>query len=92
MTQKMNPDPALDMSLGAQILTELRDCRDTLRRICWEKDLLLAAVRDLMVHLNMQREAGKLTDAIEQLYQERSDAAAARRERQERDTEPPEAP
>lgn len=90
--QAMKRDPALDMSLGAQILTELRECRDTLRRICWEKDLLLAAVRDLLHHQGLHASATRLSDAIEQLYQERSEAAAARREMQERDTIPPEAP
>lgn len=82
-------DPHLDMSLGQTILTELRECRDTLRRICWEKDLMLAAIRDLLHHQGLNDSATRLTEAIEQLYQERAAAADARREMQERDTIPP---
>lgn len=89
--QAMKPDQELDMSLGQAILTELRECRDTLRRICWEKDLMLAAIRDLLHHQGLNDSATRLTEAIEQLYQERAAAAAELVARQERDTLPPEA-
>lgn len=92
MTTNMKVDPLVDMSLGQAILTELRQCRDTLRRICWEKDLMLAAIRDLLHHQGLDESATKLTEAIEQLYQERAAAMAEERERQERDTLPPESP
>lgn len=82
----------MDMSLGAQILTELRECRETLIRICWEKDLMLAAIRDLLNHHGLHAASSRLGEAIEKLYQERAEAADARATMQERDTLPPDGP
>lgn len=89
---QMKPTQAEEMTLGAALLRRLDAIDSTLRRICLEKDLLLAAVRDLLLDRGLHASATKLTEAVEQLYQERAAAAAEMLERQERDTEPPGAP
>lgn len=88
MDQSVRHEQTVEMSLGAQILTELRQQGETLRRLCWEMDLMLAAVHDVQQQLGMST-TGKLREAIDQLYADRSAAAAERAAMQERDTIPP---
>ena len=81
-----------EITLAQSMLDRLSQIEETLRRICWEKDLLLAAVADLLRHHGLGDSASRLQAAIDQLYAERSAAAAERRAMQDRDTLPPESP
>lgn len=89
---RMAKDMSPEMTLGEVLLRRLDSIDETMRRLCWEKDLLLVSVHAIMKHMQMGAEAQKLQDAIDQLFAERSAAAAERVAMRERDTQPPEAP
>lgn len=81
-----------DQDLGQAILSRLDAIDKRLSRGDAQRDLLLAAVHDLLQHHHLNESASRHKEAVAQLYQERAAAAAEILERQERDTEPPGAP
>lgn len=78
-----------DQNLGQAILSRLDAIDARLRAADTQRDLLLAAVHDLLQYHHLNASALRHKDAVAQLYEERAAVAAEILERQERDTEPP---